>query len=100
MRRMVECASLVPPCFQPGATIASNAIYRLACRVMICIIQYPNATYSMHYALTPRTFLYSHYFSTGLRIATGVLGLTVLALWATRLEIAMVVCIGALCTSL
>jgi uncharacterized membrane protein YccC len=54
----------------------------------------------MHYALTPRTFLYSHYFSTGLRIATGVLGLTVLTLWATRLDIAMVVCIGALCTSL
>jgi uncharacterized membrane protein YccC len=57
-------------------------------------------TYSMHYALTPRTFLYSHYFSTGLRIATGVLGLTILTLWATRLDIAMVVCIGALCTSL
>ena len=54
----------------------------------------------MHYALTPRTFLYSHYFSTGLRIATGVLGLTVLMLWATRLDVAMVVCIGALCTSL
>jgi uncharacterized membrane protein YccC len=54
----------------------------------------------MHYALTPRTFLYSHYFSTGLRIATGVLGLTVLTLWASRLDIAMVVCIGALCTSL
>jgi uncharacterized membrane protein YccC len=54
----------------------------------------------MHYALTPRTFLYSHYFSTGLRTATGVLGLTVLTLWATRLDIAMVVCIGALCTSL
>ena len=54
----------------------------------------------MHYALTPRTFLYSHYFSTGLRTATGVVGLTVLTLWATRLDIAMVVCIGALCTSL
>lgn len=54
----------------------------------------------MHYALTPRTFLYSHYFSTGLRTATGVLGLTLLTLWATRLDIAMVVCIGALCTSL
>ena len=58
------------------------------------------APYPMHYALTPRTFLYSHYFSTGLRIATGVLGLTILTLWATRLDIAMVVCIGALCTSL
>ena len=58
------------------------------------------ANHSMHYALTPRTFLYSHYFSTGLRIATGVLGLTLLTLWATRLDLAMVVCIGALCTSL
>ena len=54
----------------------------------------------MHYALTPRTFLYSHYFSTGLRIATGVIGLTVLTLWISNLPSAMVVCIGALCTSL
>jgi uncharacterized membrane protein YccC len=54
----------------------------------------------MHYALTPRTFLYSHYFSTGLRIATGVIGLAVLTLWATSLQTAMVVCMGALCTSL
>ena len=84
-----------------GAIAAGNAISRLICRVMICLIQYANAAIeSMHYALTPRTFLYSHYFSTGLRIATGVLGLTLLTLWATRLEIAMVVCIGALCTSL
>ena len=30
----------------------------------------------MQYALAPRTFLFSHYFSTGLRIATGIIGLT------------------------
>jgi uncharacterized membrane protein YccC len=54
----------------------------------------------MHYALTPRTFLYSHYFSTGLRAATGVIGLTLLVLAVSDLRIAMAVCIGALCTSL
>jgi uncharacterized membrane protein YccC len=54
----------------------------------------------MHYALTPRTFLYSHYFATGLRAATGVIGLTLLALGVSDLATAMTVCIGALCTSL
>ncbi len=54
----------------------------------------------MHYALTPRTFIYSHYFYTGLRIAIGVIGLTSLVLWFTDLPTAMSVCIGALCTSL
>ena len=32
----------------------------------------------MHYALAPRTLFFSHYFYTGLRIATGVVGLTFL----------------------
>jgi uncharacterized membrane protein YccC len=54
----------------------------------------------MHYALTPRTFFYSHYFATGLRIASGVTGLTVLTLAFADLRSAMVVSIGALCTSL
>ncbi|MFD2272534.1 hypothetical protein ACFS07_18930 [Undibacterium arcticum] len=31
----------------------------------------------MHYALNPRTFLFSHYFFySGLRVAVGVIGLT------------------------
>src|SRR3954467_7312876 len=55
---------------------------------------------SMHYALTPRTFVHSHYFATGLRAATGVIGLTLLALAVSDLRTAMTVCIGALCTSL
>jgi uncharacterized membrane protein YccC len=54
----------------------------------------------MHYALTPRTFIYSHYFYTGLRVATGIIGLTSLVLWFTDMPTAMAVCIGALCTSL
>ena len=54
----------------------------------------------MHYALTPRTFLHSHYFATGLRAATGVIGLTLLVLAMSDLPTAMAVCIGALCTSL
>ncbi|MBV8665386.1 MAG: FUSC family protein [Burkholderiaceae bacterium] len=53
----------------------------------------------MHYALNPRTFLFSHYFYTGLRIAVGVIGLTLLALYFTNLPVAMTVCVGALCTS-
>ncbi len=54
----------------------------------------------MHYALNFRTFLFSHYFYTGLRIAIGVIGLTLLVYAVTDLATAMTVSIGALCTSL
>jgi uncharacterized membrane protein YccC len=56
----------------------------------------------MHYALDLRTFIFSHYFYTGVRIATGVVGLTLLAMYGFDLPTttAMTVCIGALCTSL
>jgi uncharacterized membrane protein YccC len=54
----------------------------------------------MHYALDLRTFIFSHYFYTGFRIAIGVIGLTSLVLWQSDLPTAMTVCIGALCTSL
>jgi uncharacterized membrane protein YccC len=54
----------------------------------------------MHYALAPRTFLFSHYFYTGLRIATGIVGLTFLTLALADLPTAMAVAMGALCTSL
>jgi len=54
----------------------------------------------MHYALAPRTFLFSHYFYTGLRIATGIVGLTWLSYLLAGLPTAMVVAMGALCTSL
>ncbi|PUA20161.1 FUSC family membrane protein [Glaciimonas sp. PCH181] len=54
----------------------------------------------MHYALDLRTFIFSHYFYTGLRIATGVVGLTMLVLPFTDLPTAMTICIGALSTSL
>jgi uncharacterized membrane protein YccC len=54
----------------------------------------------MHYALAPRTFLFSHYFYTGLRIATGIVGLTFLTYAVADLPAAMAVAIGALCTSL
>ncbi len=53
----------------------------------------------MHYALNPRTFLFSHYFYTGVRIAVGVIGLTCLVLYFSNLPTAMTVCVGALCTS-
>jgi uncharacterized membrane protein YccC len=53
----------------------------------------------MHYALAPRTFLFSHYFYTGLRIATGIVGLTYLTYAVAGLPAAMAVAIGALCTS-
>jgi hypothetical protein len=49
----------------------------------------------MHYALDLRTFIFSHYFYTGLRIATGVVGLTMLVLQFSDLPTAMTVCIGA-----
>jgi uncharacterized membrane protein YccC len=54
----------------------------------------------MHYALTPRTFLSSHYFHTGLRVAFGVIGFTLLAAQWFSLPTAMGAAIGALCTSL
>jgi uncharacterized membrane protein YccC len=54
----------------------------------------------MHYALAPRTFLFSHYFYTGLRIATGIVGLTYLTYAIADLPTAMAVAMGALCTSL
>jgi len=54
----------------------------------------------MHYALAPRTFLFSHYFYTGLRIATGIVGLTYLTYVLAGLPSAMAVAMGALCTSL
>jgi uncharacterized membrane protein YccC len=54
----------------------------------------------MHYALAPRTFLFSHYFYTGLRIATGIVGLTFLTYAIADLPTAMAVAFGALCTSL
>ncbi len=54
----------------------------------------------MDYALNFRTFLFSHYFYTGLRVGTGVVGLTLLTYALVDLRTAMVVSIGALCTSL
>jgi uncharacterized membrane protein YccC len=54
----------------------------------------------MHYVLAPRTFLFSHYFYTGLRIATGIVGLTFLTYALADLPTAMAVAFGALCTSL
>ncbi|MFC5513697.1 FUSC family membrane protein [Massilia jejuensis] len=54
----------------------------------------------MHYALAPRTFLFSHYFYTGLRIATGIIGLTLATYAVADLPSAVAVAMGALCTSL
>ncbi|MES2069461.1 MAG: FUSC family membrane protein [Pseudomonadota bacterium] len=54
----------------------------------------------MHYVLDLRTFIFSHYFYTGFRIAIGVIGLTSVVLAYADLPTAMTVCIGALCTSL
>ncbi|WP_020201977.1 FUSC family protein [Cupriavidus sp. WS] len=54
----------------------------------------------MEYAHDPRTFIYSHYVYRGLRSATGVIGATLVAMQFTDLPTAMVVSIGALCTSL
>ena len=45
----------------------------------------------MHYALDPRTFLFSHYFYTGLRSAIGIIGLTSLVMWQGDLASAMTV---------
>ncbi|MCA3193153.1 MULTISPECIES: FUSC family protein [unclassified Cupriavidus] len=54
----------------------------------------------MEYAHDPRTFLFSHYIYRGLRSATGVIGLTLVAMQFMDLPSAMVVSVGALCTSL
>ncbi|MFL9924993.1 FUSC family membrane protein [Herbaspirillum lusitanum] len=55
----------------------------------------------MHYALDIRTFLFSHYFYTGVRIAIGVIGLTLLVFnVADDMQVTMTVFLGALCTSL
>lgn len=54
----------------------------------------------MHYALNLRTFIYSHYFYLGLRVAFGLVGLTLLTLAISDGDTAMTVCIGALCTTL
>ncbi|NEX64017.1 FUSC family membrane protein [Noviherbaspirillum galbum] len=54
----------------------------------------------MHYALSPRTFFFSHYFYTGLRIATGVVGIALLATLAFGERIGVAVAFGALCNSL
>jgi len=54
----------------------------------------------MHYALNLRTFIYSHYFYLGLRVAIGLVGLTLLTLEISDSNTAMTVCIGALCTTL
>ncbi|MET3131029.1 putative membrane protein YccC [Oxalobacteraceae bacterium GrIS 1.11] len=54
----------------------------------------------MHYALHPRTFIYSHYFHLGLRFAIGLVLITALTLQMSDSATAMTVCIGALCTAL
>ncbi|MGK5078487.1 FUSC family membrane protein [Janthinobacterium sp. HLX7-2] len=54
----------------------------------------------MHYALNLRTFIYSHYFYLGLRVAIGLVGLALLTLEISDSNTAMTVCIGALCTTL
>lgn len=54
----------------------------------------------MHYALNLRTFIYSHYFYLGLRVAIGLVGLALLVQEISDSTTAMTVCIGALCTTL
>jgi uncharacterized membrane protein YccC len=54
----------------------------------------------MHYALDFRTFLYSHYFYTGLRIASGILFAIMLVINLVDISTTMTVFLGALCTSL
>ena len=54
----------------------------------------------MHYALNLRTFIYSHYFYLGLRVAIGLVGLALLVQEISDSVTAMTVCIGALCTTL
>lgn len=54
----------------------------------------------MHYALDLRTFFHSHYFHLGLRVAFGLLGLTLATRAVSDMDTATTVCIGALCVSL
>lgn len=54
----------------------------------------------MHYALSPRTFFFSHYFYTGMRIATGVVGIALLGTLAVNERIGVALAFGALCNSL
>jgi len=54
----------------------------------------------MHYALNIRTFLFSHYFYSGVRVATGVIGMTMVVFNLTDMQTAMTVFLGALCTSM
>jgi len=55
---------------------------------------------SMHYALSPRTFFYSHYFHLGLRFGAGLVGIIWFTLQLSDMHTAMAVGIGALCTAL
>lgn len=54
----------------------------------------------MDYIHDSRTFLYSHYISRSIHIATGVIGPTSSALLVMDLRGTMVVSVGTLCTSL
>lgn len=54
----------------------------------------------MHYALDFRTFLYSHYFYTGLRIASGVIFSIMFVINLVDMSVTMTVFLGALCTSM
>ncbi|HJV75147.1 MAG TPA: FUSC family membrane protein [Noviherbaspirillum sp.] len=54
----------------------------------------------MHYALSPRTFFFSHYFYTGLRIGAGIVGLAAIVTWFTDTTVGVTVATGALCASL
>jgi uncharacterized membrane protein YccC len=54
----------------------------------------------MHYALDFRTFLYSHYFYTGLRIASGIIFAIMFTINMADIVTTMTVFLGALCTSI
>jgi uncharacterized membrane protein YccC len=54
----------------------------------------------MHYALDLRTFLYSHYFHSGLRIAGGIIFSVMFVLNSADITATMTVFLGALCTSM
>ncbi len=54
----------------------------------------------MHYALSARTFFYSHYFHLGLRFGAGLIGIIWLTLAVADMPTALSVGIGALCTAL
>lgn len=53
----------------------------------------------MHYALDLKTFIRSHYFYAGLRIAIGIMLSTGMIAYFSTQEIAMTAFLGALCTS-